>query len=250
MKKIIWFFLFALMSLSSIGQSSLRDSSINLSMIGATFAYQYPGGDMADRFGNNFNVGGVFQVKLKSNFVFGFDGNFLFNEHVRENGILDSLRDSDGHFINAQGQFASIALVERGFKFELKAGKIFPVIGPNKNSGLLATVGAGILQHKIRFETKGGSYPSIEGDYAKGYDRLTNGLSVTEFLGYINFGNKRLVNFYGGLEFTQAFTQSRRDFDFDLQKKDTRKRIDLLFGFRVAWIIPIYKRAPRAYYFD
>ena len=80
-------------------------------MIGATFAYQLPGGDMADRFGNNFNVGGVFQIKLKNNFVLGFDGNFLFSEKIRENGILDSLRDPNGYFINAEGQIATIALV-------------------------------------------------------------------------------------------------------------------------------------------
>ncbi|HRH66438.1 MAG TPA: hypothetical protein PLU53_09080 [Bacteroidia bacterium] len=250
MKKLLPGFVFWFTITALHAQVNLRDSSVSFSMIGASFAYQIPGGDMADRFGNNFNVGGVFQLKLKNNLVFGFDGNFLFNEHIRETGVLDSLRDADGFFINAEGHYASIALVERGLKFELKAGKIFPVIGPNKNSGILATLGAGILQHKIRFETEGGNYPSIEGDYAKGYDRLTNGLSITEFIGYINFGNKRLVNFYGGIECTQAFTKNRRSINFDTRKQDTQSRLDLLFGFRFAWIIPIYKRAPKQYYFD
>lgn len=250
MKKLIFGILFFSVFQSANAQISIRDSSVNFAMIGATFAYQVPGGDMAKRFRENYNVGGVFQYKFKNNIVLGFDGNFLFSEQVKENGILDSLRDQNGNFINAEGQFATIALVERGLKFEIKGGKIFPWIGPNKNSGIMATVGAGILQHKIRFETKGGSYPSIEGDYAKGYDRLTNGLSITEFIGYVNFGNKRLVNFYGGFEFTQAFTQNRRSYNFDTRERDTRKRTDLLIGFRVAWIIPIYKRAPKQFYFD
>ncbi len=250
MKKLFLLSFLCLHLNSITAQVNLKDSTVSFTMIGATFAYQLPGGDMADRFGNNFNVGGVFQIKLKNNFVLGFDGNFLFSEKIRENGILDSLRDPNGYFINAEGQIATIALVERGWKYELKVGKVFPVIGPNKNSGILATLGGGILQHKIRMEATGGSYPSIEGNYAKGYDKLSNGFSLTEFTGYINFGNQRLVNFYGGFEFTQAFTQNRRNFDFDLQKQDTRKRMDLLFGFRVAWIIPIYKRAPKQFYFD
>ncbi|MCX6291309.1 MAG: hypothetical protein NT126_06045 [Bacteroidetes bacterium] len=240
----------AFMVRDASAQFSVRDSSVSFVMLGGTFAYQIPGGDMAKRFGNNFNVGGTFQWKTKKNWIFGIDGEFLFSERVKETNILDKISTSQGYIIGEDGFYADILLYERGLMFSAKAGKIFPVIGPNPNSGLVVTLGAGLLQHKIRIEDKRNSAPQLSDEYKKGYDRLTNGLSVTEFLGYVNFSNRRMVNFMGGFEFTQAFTKNRRDFNFDTMEKDTKSRLDLLFGFRFAWLIPIYKRVPRQYYYN
>jgi len=231
-------------------QFNVRDSSVSFFMLGGTFAYQVPGGDIADRFGNNFNVGGTFQWKTKKNWIFGIDGNFIFGDQVKENTILERISTSQGFIIGEGGFYADVFLYERGFMFQGKAGKIFPVIGPNPNSGLMATLGVGLLQHKIRIEDKGNTAPQLSDEYKKGYDRLTNGISFTEFLGYANFGSHRLVNFQAGFEFTQAFTKSRRDFNFDTMTRDDKSRFDLLVGIRVAWIIPLYKRTPREYYYN
>lgn len=231
-------------------QFNVRDSAVSFVMLGGTFAYQVPGGDLAKRFGNNFNVGGTFQWKTKKNWIFGIDGDFLFSDQVKEKNILDKISTSQGFIIGEDGYYADIFLYERGFMFSAKAGKIFPVIGPNPNSGLMATLGVGLLQHKIRIEDKGNTAPQLSDEYKQGYDRLTNGLSLTEFIGYVNFGNHRLVNFSGGFEFTQAFTKNRRDFNFDTMMKDDKSRLDLLFGIRVAWIIPLYKRMPREFYYN
>jgi hypothetical protein len=228
---------------TAYSQFNIRDSSIAFSMIGVTLAYQVPGGDMSDRFGNNLNVGGVFQWKLKSNWIIGLEGNFLFGEDVKEDNILNKYLTPDGNIIDGNGEYASIILYERGLKFDLKVGKIFPVIGPNVNSGLMTTIGIGLLQHRIRIETLDSPIPYLEDDYEKGYDRLSSGLSLTEFIGYMNFGNKRLSNFYAGLEFTQAFTENVRAMNFDTGKKDDKSRLDLLFGLRIGWVFPIYKRA-------
>ena len=205
---------------------------------------------MANRFGDDYNVGGTFQWKTKKNWLFGVDGNFFFSDHVKEINILDKISTSQGFVIGADGYYADVFLYERGFNICGKAGKIFPVIGPNPNSGLLTTLGVGLLQHKIRIEDKGNQAPQLSDEYKKGYDRLTNGLSLTEFNGYINFGSRRLVNFMAGIELTQAFTKSRRNFDFDTMMRDDKSRLDLLFGLRVAWIIPLYKRTPHEYYFN
>lgn len=223
-------------------QHNIRDSTISFVMIGATVAYQLPGGDMADRFGNNFNTGGVFQWKSKTNWILGIEGDFLFAESVKENNILDKYLTPDGNIIDGQGSYAIVSLRERGLKAEIKAGKIFPVIGPNKNSGLMATLGIGYLQHKIKIETPGNPIPYLEGDYLKGYDRLSTGIELTEFLGYMNFSNRRLINFYAGIEMTQAFTKNRRQMNFDTGTSDNKSRTDLLFGIRIGWVFPIYKR--------
>jgi hypothetical protein len=241
--------LFVLLNLQTCAQVSIRDSSISFAMLGATFQYQIPGGDMKERFYNNYNVGGVFQWKLKNNWVLGVEGGFIFNEEVKEDVLLN-LRTHDGYIIGEDGLYAEVATVERGYMLTAKAGKIFPVVGPNTNSGLMTTIGVGFIQHKILISDISESVPETHDEYLKGYDRLTNGLSLTEFVGFAYFGNKRFFCFYAGFEFTQAFTQCRRDFNFDTRMRDDKQRLDLLSGIKFGWLIPIYKRTPNKYYYN
>jgi hypothetical protein len=56
-------------------------------------------------------------------------------------------------------------------------------------------------------------------------------------------------NFYIGIELMQAFTMNRRSYNFDTMETDYTKRTDLLFGLRAGWILPLYARAPKAYYY-
>src|SRR4051812_2095298 len=114
-------------------QYSIRDSSIAFPMIGAVVGYQFPGGDLAKRFGSNFNVGGLFQWKLKSNWIFGVEGQFLFGNNVKETNIIDNLKTPDGNIIDADGQYAEVTMEERGLSLFVKAGKIFSFGKPNKN---------------------------------------------------------------------------------------------------------------------
>lgn len=239
-----------MMTFLAQGQYSIRDSSISFPMIGATFSYEFPAGDMADRFGNSFSVGSVFQWKLKSNWLVGIEGNFIFSDAVKENTILDQYKTPDGYIIDGGGQYASVTLTERGMRFNLKAGKIFPFIGPNKNSGLLASFGTGYLQHRIYIDTPGSPVPFLEGDNRRGFDRLTSGLFINQFIGYINFSNKRLINFYAGFEFTEGFTKNKRAYNFDTGLKDDRNRTDILIGFKAGWVFPLYKRMADKYYIN
>lgn len=219
-------------------------------MIGAIGGVQLPGGDLSDRFGTNFNIGGTFQFKTRSNFLFGIDGYFLFGADVREQGLLRYFTNSSGAITGFDGRYANILLYERGLKFDVKVGKIFPVIGPNPNSGLTLTLGAGWLQHKVRIDTQSEDIPALSDEYLKGYDRLTGGFALTGFAGYTNFGNKRLVNFFIGLEATRGFTSNLRGFNFDTREQDNALRNDLLFGLRGGWLIPLYRRSPRTFYYN
>ena len=234
----------------SFAQSSIRDSSISFTMIGASVAYQMPGGDLAERFGNNYNVGVVFNWKLKSNWIFGLEGDYMFGENVKENHILDIYKTPEGTITDAEGHYSTVLIEQRGLKLDVKGGKIFPIIGPNKNSGLMTTLSAGYLRHMIYIDTPGSPVPYLEGDYRKGYDRLCTGLSLTEFIGYVHFGNTRYINFYAGLEFTQAFTKNRREINFDTGQHDGKQRTDLLFGLRAGWVFPLYKRTAEKIYFN
>jgi len=246
-------FLF-LVSCFSLGQLSAqkiaKDSAEKVCLLGPSFIYQEPGGDLADRFDYNFNVGGTFMMKLKSNWLLGIEGQFIFGDKLKQNNILDSIRTQLGFVLGTNGGYADVFLYERGFQFFVKGGKIFPVFHSNPNSGIMITAGAGLLQHKVRIENDDNNVPQLHGDYLKGYDRLTNGLSITEYVGWIYLGKNHIANFSVGFEFTQAFTKSRRSFNFDEMKRDDASRLDLLSGFKVSWFIPFYKRKPKDFYYN
>lgn len=84
--------------------------------------------------------------------------------------------------------------------------------------------GVGILQHKIRIEHQDNKIPQLEGDYLKGYDRLSNGLMVHQFVGYFHMSNNRLINFFVGAEAWQGFTKNRRDLNFDTKMHDDKTK--------------------------
>lgn len=232
-------------------QASIKDSTIFTALFFGSYAYQVPGHDMAKRFGNNSNIGGGCLLKTRENILFGADFNFLFSDNVKEEeSLLEEISTSQGYLIGMDGLYAEVHMWERGFNSSVKLGKIFPVFGPNPNSGLTILVGAGYLQHKIRIENRDKTAPQINGDYKKGYDRLTAGFAINEFIGYVHLGNNKLVSFFAGIEFTQAWTESLRIYDFDKMKRNNSKYFDSLTGIKIGWIIPLYKRLPDKYYYN
>lgn len=233
----------------SHSQFSFIDSSINFFAFHSEFGYQFPGGDLKKRYGANYMIGGGSIYKFKNNWLIGGEINYLFGPNLRETGILDSLKTSKGYLIDGNGGQAEIYVSERGFNFFGKLGKTFPCFGSNKNSGIIVSLGAGFLQHNIRLDSPQNITPQISEEYEKGYDRLTNGFSIQEFIGFQYFGKYRLISFNIGIEFIQAWTQSRRSFDYDLRRRDTQKRFDTLTGVRFTWLIPLYRRKADMFYY-
>ncbi|MDX1940108.1 MAG: hypothetical protein SFU99_06120 [Saprospiraceae bacterium] len=212
---------------------------------------QLPGGDMADRFGINMNTGaGLDFITQKSNIIVGLNAYYLFGTNVKED-VISALRTPEGQIIGNDKSYADIQLRERGFYIGGLVGKLFTLSQKNPRSGLRVTLGAGLLQHKIRIQDDPfRAVPQLYGDYKKGYDRLSNGLSFHQFIGYQILSTDKHTNFYIGLELTQGFTQNRRDFNFDNRTQDDTQRIDLLLGIKAAWILPFYigKAASEIYY--
>jgi hypothetical protein len=230
-------------------QVSVKDSLIRFPMLNVSYAVQFPGGDIANRFGVNSNVGASLLYKTKNNWVWGGGGFFLFGSDVREDTILSMITTSDGAIINENGLFADVLLFQRGLQFSGYFGRIFNVFGPNPNSGILLLSGVGLLQHKIRIQLNGADVPQLSKEYKKGYDKLTNGLVLSQFIGYQYHGNTKLINFFIGAELNYAFTQSRRSYDFNLGGRDTKQRLDILNGIRMGWTLPLYKKTPQEFYF-
>lgn len=233
----------------SYAQGDIRDTSIAMVAVTASYAYQVPGGDMSLRFGNNSNVGLNTFRKNKRNFLFGVEGSFLFGNDIKEPGLLRNVINSAGQIVDNEGVMADVLLYERGWTAMAIVGKIIPVAGPNPNSGMLLKFGAGYMRHKIRIQTQKNEVAPVEGEYLEGYDRLSAGPMMSLLVGYQHFGNNRLVNFMAGFELMTGFTQPLRAFNFDTQRAETDTRFDGLMGVRVGWSLPIYKRSDDRYHY-
>ena len=252
MRNIFIVIIFTLLSFSSAlnAQTNPGDSAVRAFIPNFTFAYQLPGKDMAVDFGSNANIGGGFFYKSKSNILLSLDFNYLFGNTIKnEQQILSMVLNQDGYIIDGNGTYALYAMYERGYSVNMRIGKILNLLSVNPNSGVIIMGGAGYLSHFVKIDNQYHTAPQISDDYALGYDHSRGGLTLNQFIGYYFLGNSRILNFYAGFEFFQAFTRSQRDYSFDLMKKDTKKYTDLFYGFKIGWMIPVYKRAPRKFYY-
>ena len=227
-------------TISAFSQTSIKDTTIAMSLISVHVGGQVPGGDLSERFGNSASLGASYAYKNRSNWSFGAEGGFIFGGNVKQE-VVTGIRTEDGEIIDNDGGLVLLLVQQRGFFFSGFVAKTLPVIGPNDYSGLFLKAGVGLLQHKIRLETRKNDVSSLEGDYLKGYDRLTNGLMLQQFVGYQHCSNNKRINYTIGLEFMEGFTQSRRDFNFDLQRRDDQKRLDILVGVKVGWSFLLYR---------
>lgn len=216
--------------------------------MGINYKLNLTGGDLKDRWGFNNEVGLDIQYKFKNNLTLGLDGGFIFGNQLRDMTIFSNVVNSYGTITSLNGSPAEILFLMRGAQANLSMGYVFNKLGNNPNSGLWVNAGFGYLMHKIRIESFYDDVPQLEGDYRKGYDRLTMGFSSKQFVGYLFQHNKRFLNFYAGVEFTEGFTHNVRNYNFDLEGADPGLKIDLLYSFKFGWMIPIYKRAGRTYY--
>ena len=232
-------------------QFDINDTTLSIPMFHATYSYQFPGGDMADRFGNNSSIGGGFLYKTNQNWLLGAEFNFLFGDNVKvADQIMGNLKTDEGNIINMAGNFTSYFIYERGYYISGRLGGILPFLQANPNSGITVIGSAGYFQHKIRIEVADNTAPQLLDDYKKGYDRLAGGLGMSEFIGYTYLSNSKLINFYLGFEINQSWSKAKRDVNFDTGEPDPKlNRYDVLYGIKVGWIIPLFKRLPEKYYY-
>lgn len=252
-KQSIAIFLLSLFAVSlSFGQRDVSTETIGTPYCGIQYGLNWTGGDLADRYGLTNALGAFAGYKTKRNFIFGLDGNYLFGNDIRIEGLLGNLRDENGSITNSSGGPAITLLFNRGFHINGTVGKVFPVLSPNPNSGIMVQLSAGYLWHKLRIETQEDDVPQLQGDYLKGYDRLTIGLNTGQFIGYSFMADQGIYNFYAGFYCQQGFTKNQRSEFWDKPNQPVSQdlRIELTYGFRVGWLIPIYKRQPKDYYFN
>ncbi|MCS7072876.1 MAG: hypothetical protein NZ108_00255 [Bacteroidia bacterium] len=245
----IWFCILSWQLL--FAQVSVRDSSIRMFWLNVDYGGYAPGGDLDERFGFTSQIGASLGRKWKNNLYLTLGAQFLFGETVKERDLFRNVVSSYGVFVDESGREWTVDLSQRGVVIPVRFGYIWNKIrssSMNPNCGLFVEVGGQYLMHFIYVEAPR-DVPMVSKNYLKGYDRLTDGLGISQSIGYRYFSNNRLVNFAISLDLQQNFTQSRRSFDFNTKVADTKSRLDLLYGIRFTWTVPIYKRAPETFYY-
>jgi len=206
---------------------------------------------MADLYGTYADIGFSFAYKTRKNLLFGADFLFLFGNDVKNpENVASDLRLSNGEIVGIEGTYINELILQRGFTGGLYLGKIFPIIGPNPNSGLEVRLGVQYLEHRTWIELREDDYAPLEGDYRKGYDRKRAGFAAYQFIGYRHFSNNRFANFFVGVDFFQGFTTDYRSYNFDDMAETNGDYFDMLIGLRIGWAIPAYKRYSDKFYIN
>ena len=234
--------LFSLLFTTGINAQRSLPKDFNSFNIYASFGAQKPSGDLAKRFSTNLGVGaGVEYVKIPSGWSYSFYAQYLFGQDVKED-VLAKIRTTDGNIIGETNSYADVSLRMRGLYTGASIGKILKLHDAgNRFGGIRLALGAGWLNHHIRIQDNTqGSVPHLDVQYAKGYDRRSSGIALTQFVGYQMVSRDRTLNFFVGFEITEGFTKNRRGFNFDTMLRDDSQRLDILYGVRVGLAVSLF----------
>ena len=243
MKYFIFFMFSAFLACAQI------DSAIRIPLVGVHFGGQLPMADLNKRFGPNLVSGLSFTMKSKKNWLYGARFDYMYGRNVKED-VLKSLKTPEGYVVDNAGFPADLRVSERATAFYIFGGKVLPLASANPNSGLMVTLGAGYLEHKINLYDAQKQIAAIKDNLKYGYDRLSVGFSVSQFVGYLFLSENRMLNFYFGVDCSQSFTKSVRKINYDTGLSDTGRRLDILTGLRFGWILPLYKKTPNDFYYN
>jgi len=224
----------------------------NAVLISPFYTALFPVGELSERFGFSNNVGMNISMKVRHNWLIGIEGDYLFGSRVKENPLAPLLTHSTGQLIGNDGTLGDIPLLLSGFEIALRVGKLISLSRKHPNSGIEISLAPGYMQHKIWINDNANNFAQLDGDYKKGYDRLTGGPMLAGALGYQYLEKRRFLSFYGGIDFATGFTQEYRNWNFDLMSADKHHRLDMLIGIHVAWIIPIFttiSKSTETYYY-
>ncbi|MDR1459340.1 MAG: hypothetical protein LBI60_03925 [Bacteroidales bacterium] len=231
---------------------SRTDSAGLFVMLNPNFTYNIVMADLSKDYGNNLAIGMDIGLKTKSNWSIDFGFKYHFGGKVRQHLVDSAFKylTVDGYFISSNGVATTEIEVEfRGVSFHLQAGKIIPVTKRYRNSGIWIKAGIGVTQHQMHIKNPEEKVPHLAKDYKKGYDKLTIGFSLYQFIGYAHINRRNLFCMYGGVEFMENFAKRQREYDYSMMKKDNSKRFESMVGFKIGWIIPLYKHNPNTIFY-
>lgn len=204
------------------------------------YTYTEPEGDLISRFGYIHNMGTGVMYKTTNHWMASWELSYQYGTIVKEPNLLSRLTNSSGVISNTSGYEAEFSVGQRGLSSFVKVGRFIPTSYSNRNTGFVVTLGGGYYIHKIQINTRRNDIATLTPNLIKGYDRLTAGPALSQFIGYMHHSKNRFYNFYIGIETVQAFTKSLRGYNYDQMAYDNESRLDMTYGIRLGWTIPIY----------
>lgn len=204
---------------------------------------QSPMGPLADRFGlsNTVGLSGYFQNA--EGWRWGAHYRFQTGADVREPGLLQNLRDPNGHIIDNEGRIALVTAQQRGTILALSAGRLIHADFLGAGAGFLVEVGLGYWEHKVHFQNRGNRLTQLDDPHLAGYDRLTGGWMVLPRFGYHRDAANGLVRFQVGVEAMLGRLQPNRAWNADTLTADAGPRHDGTVGLFAAWILRLQARS-------
>ncbi len=207
------------------------------------FGGQAPAGPLAERFGLSNTVGlSVYRLSA-AGWRWGVHYRFQTGSDVREPGLLDNLRDPNGHIIDNEGRIALVTAQQRGTILSLSAGRLISADFLSPGSGIAFELFGGFWEHKLHFQNRGNRLTQLDEPHIKGYDRLTGGWMVMPRLGYVHDSSNDLVRFQFGVEAMFGRLQPNRVWNADTMTADSGPRMDRTFGLYAAWILRLKARS-------
>ena len=208
-------------------------------VIDVSYGMQLPLADMAEHFLYSFSIGGGVQYILPNNLMLGLCGDYMFSDEIARD-IISNLRESEGFLIDRFGRLTDVRLGQRTFFLGASIAYLIPVFKKYKRSGIEIRFESGYLQHWINIEVLGSEVFGLSGEYIKGYDRMTSGFAMRQYIGFRHLDKKRLINLFIGVNILEGFTQNRRNVNFDTMLVDDKNRIDVQIGFKLGLSSPFY----------
>ncbi|MBM3921518.1 MAG: hypothetical protein FJ347_09905 [Sphingomonadales bacterium] len=202
----------------------------------------YPtGADLAKGFPQFASLPTGLYYKSAKNITLGVNYTPFWGNKVSYSNLFGDVLGPSGEILDQNGFPTIIRYYMRGNSTTFTAGKL---LGgrPGKPGQFEIALGAGFMQHYVKMQFDAGRTPQLEGAYAKGYDRLTNGLQLVQHFRW-HYLNPETISLFAGIDVSQGFTKNRRSWNYADGGPDNSRHFDFYSGISAGIIIPLSLKA-------
>ncbi len=205
-----------------------------------------PSGDLSKRYGQHLGIGGSLGFQpFNNSLCFGVGASYFFGNTLKEDVLTPFRTSFNGQLIGSDQYLAELKLRERALLIQGFVSLLLPLFSQEHvQQGLRFQLGAGYLEHKIRFVDDARALPQFTSDFKKGLDRLCNGIALIPSISYESLSRKGRLSYAAGIEALFGFTESRRSLNYDTGLSDLGiARNDIMINLKIAIFLPFYNSA-------
>lgn len=270
-RKIALLQAFVVLTMSTMAQVKLTPDTLECHIVsfsaGALWAGSgsnsagLAGGNMKDLYANpSLDFAIEWAYKQADGWIGGVDADIWFgltSDNLQQRDLrMPDIFNAAGYTMAVNGEDAVVTAYNRALAVRPCVGRIVRLLPKNPNSGLLLKVGAGWMTQKTVFY-QDFNHPKayqLEGDYAKLYDHMRNGIVLTESIGFLFMSNyMTYANFKVTFDISQCWSWSSRPWQIDnlmgLNGKEEGTFFDLLYSVRLTWMFPFTGKTTYDYYY-